>query len=187
MVARHEQPTQTPENPAGKGRPTPKRSEAERGRRRPVAAPATGREAARLRRIEATERRTQLRHALATGDEAGLPARDKGPVRRYVREVVDARLGLSEFFIPIAVPLYVVTLVGQRSSAAGIAMLAMLLVTAFVIVELAIFGFQLRRKLGRKFAGQNTKGAVFYGVMRGTQPRRMRAPRPQVKRFQTID
>ena len=31
------------------------------------------------------------REALANGDERYLPARDKGPVRRFVRDYVDSR------------------------------------------------------------------------------------------------
>src|SRR4051812_37129839 len=70
----------------GKGRPTPKRRDAEKRRTGPVAPPPTNRrEAARRMRAETKERRTLARQALRTGDERYLPARDQGPERRLVR------------------------------------------------------------------------------------------------------
>ena len=90
---------------APKGRPTPKRSTSKR--RGPVApAPATASEARKRRKelrstMTKEERQAdkqQRRAALATrrermmdGDEAFLLPRDKGPVRRYVRDIVDSR------------------------------------------------------------------------------------------------
>ncbi|MDQ1702988.1 MAG: hypothetical protein QOF57_2240 [Frankiaceae bacterium] len=178
---------QTPATPNGKGRPTPKRSDAERGRRKPVAAPTTGKEANKLRRQEAAENRLKMRHALATGDENNLPLRDRGPVRRYVRDFVDVRLSLSEWFVPAAVPLYLVMLLGNHTVAGNIATLAILLFTMLVLLELLVMSLQLGRHLKRKFPDKSRKGARLYAVMRSAQMRRLRAPKPQIKRFATID
>ncbi|MCU1677924.1 MAG: hypothetical protein JWM93_2682 [Frankiales bacterium] len=199
-MARHDEETQTPNNSSGKGRPTPKRSDAERGRRQPIAAPSTGKEAAKLRRLEAAEQRQRTRLALASGDEEGLPARDRGPIRRYVRDFVDARLSVSEWFLPVAVPLYAVALIGTGKPVGSLAMLAILALTAFILLELTLTLFQVKRRLKRKFpTGEATvvrggktltytlKGARLYAVARSTQMRRLRAPRPQVKRFQDVD
>ena len=38
---------------------------------------------------------------MLTGDDAGLPARDKGPVRRFMRDHIDARRNLAEFMLPV--------------------------------------------------------------------------------------
>jgi len=55
--------------PAGKGRPTPKRADAQRRRTGPVAPPpSTRKEAAKLARARATESRERVRDATARGD-----------------------------------------------------------------------------------------------------------------------
>jgi len=62
-----------------KGRPTPKRREAEKGRRRAVTAPATRKEAYKAQRERARGERNQQMAALKAGDERNLPVRDRGP------------------------------------------------------------------------------------------------------------
>jgi hypothetical protein len=66
----------------GKGRPTPKRSEAQGRRQGPPPPPPTTRKEAyrRMRETQATNRGS-VRAAAARGDESALPARDRGPVR----------------------------------------------------------------------------------------------------------
>ena len=92
---------------APKGRPTPKRSEAAR-KRGPVApAPMTSSEARKRRKelggpklskeerkAEKLTRRADMserREKMMAGEDAYLLPRDKGPVRRFVRDVVDSR------------------------------------------------------------------------------------------------
>ena len=43
------------------------------------------------------------RTAMVTGDDAGLPARDKGPERRYIRDYIDARWSVGEIVLPIMI------------------------------------------------------------------------------------
>ena len=186
-MARHDEQTPTPTTPAGKGRPTPTRKEAERGRRTPVAAPTTGKEANKLRRAEAAEQRAKVRVALATGDEKNLPARDRGPMRRYTRNFIDVRMSLSEWFIPIAVPLYLLMIFQSKQQLGNIATFGILVLTMFVLLEMLIMTFQLQRALKRHFPDQKIKGVRLYAVMRAAQIRRTRAPRPQVKRFAELD
>ena len=52
---------------------------------------------------------------MRTGDERYLPARDKGPVKRFIRDYVDARLSIAEFLLP----LLIVIMVLQYSRNAG--------------------------------------------------------------------
>src|SRR4051794_41642328 len=42
------------------------------------------------------------REALARGDDSALPARDRGPVRRLVRDVVDTRRNIGSVFLFVA-------------------------------------------------------------------------------------
>ena len=177
----------TPPTPTGKGRPTPTRRESERGRRQPVAAPTTGKEANKLRRLEAAQHRARVRAALATGDEKNLPARDRGPVRRYTRNFIDVRLSLAEWFIPVAVPLYIIMIIQPHSQLGAIAQLGILVLALVVLLEMLVMSIQLRRTLKRKFPDQSLKGVRLYAVMRAGQIRRTRAPRPQIKRFAPLD
>lgn len=159
----------------GKGRPTPKRKEAEARRRQPIVAAPTdrkgGREAARARRLEARE-------ALRRGDESRLPPRDRGAARRFARDYVDSRRTVGAYFLPIAVPLYLSMLfVRSLASLASTALAALLLLT---VVELVRLHRALARALRQRFTEDELRGAAFYGVTRAAQPRSWRLPRAQV-------
>jgi len=170
---------------AGKGRATPKRSEVERKRRRPVAAPSLGKEAARLERIRMNEQRQKVRQAWRTGDEKDMPARDRGPARRFVRDSIDSRLTITEWFVPVAILLYIGQFNDKTIVPAGIGMMVL---TFLVIIELTVVGFQLRSQLKRKFPNEARRGALIrYGLIRTAQLRRIRLPRPMVKRFSHTD
>src|SRR3954469_21934818 len=82
--------------PAGKGRPTPKRSDARKRRR--LATPTNRKEAAKLRRERLREQRSMQRQALQTGDERHLPARDAGPAKKLARDYVDGRFTMGQVF-----------------------------------------------------------------------------------------
>jgi hypothetical protein len=161
----------------GKGRPTPKRREAQARQRRPIAsAPADRRTA----REDARRRRTEVRAALERGDESRMPARDRGPVRRFVRDYVDSRRTIAEYFLPVGVILYVPLLFGP-AGAKGIAGLALMGLLILLVLELVRLGIGLSRALRSTFAGDERRGAVLYGLTRAGQMRRFRLPRPQVK------
>ena len=61
----------------GKGRATPKRREAEKGRRRAITAPKDRKQAYREARERSREERKRSMQALRTGDESHLPPRDR--------------------------------------------------------------------------------------------------------------
>ncbi|GGS93973.1 DUF3043 domain-containing protein [Streptomyces toxytricini] len=166
---------------APKGRPTPKRAVAQ-SQRKAVAA-STGNRKEDMRRAR-ERRRVELakqREALANGDERYLPARDKGPVRRFVRDFVDSRFSVAEMFLPLAVIILVLSMV-RVPSIQNAALLLWLAVIALIIVDSVALGFRLRKALNERFADQPRRGAVAYGLMRTLQMRRLRLPKPQVKR-----
>ncbi|MFF4826998.1 DUF3043 domain-containing protein [Streptomyces sp. NPDC001312] len=172
---------QTRDPQAPKGRPTPKRSEA-RSQRRSVANTSMTRKDAAKRQRE--ERRVQLerqRQALASGDERYLPARDKGPVRRFARDFVDSRFNIAEFFLPMAVVILVLSMI-QVPALQNIALLLWLVVIALIVLDSAVSSFRLRKRLNERFPDQGKRGAVAYALMRSLQMRRLRLPKPQVKR-----
>ncbi len=170
---------------AGKGRPTPKRSEAEANRAARMRPPKDRKEALKIQREKAKSERLKSRAALVGGDERYLPARDRGPVRRFVRDFIDARRTIGEFFLFLGLGIVVLsfldnpTIVGWATSA-WLAILVVLLGEAFWL------GSRLKRELATRFPEargphQGRKGAVFYGIMRSLQMRRLRLPKPQVK------
>ncbi|WP_395296476.1 DUF3043 domain-containing protein [Kitasatospora hibisci] len=180
-VLEQDQTTQPRDPQAKKGRPTPKRSEAEANRRTRVTVPKDRKEAARQAREKMRVEREKQRTALLEGDERHLPARDKGPVRKFVRDYVDARWSLAEFFLPAAVVILVFSVI-KVPALQLLSNVLFLLFFVLVVLDFLRLGLGLRKQLGERFAGQNTRGAVAYGLMRILQMRRLRLPKPQVRR-----
>jgi hypothetical protein len=173
--------TQPRDPQAPKGRPTPKRSEAQSQRRTLATAPKSRKDAAKRARDERRAQLRKQREALATGDERYLPPRDKGPVRRFVRDFVDSRLSIAEFFLPLAVIILVLSMV-QNRSLQNIALLLWLGVIIMIVVDSIGITFRLKKQLRERFPDENRRGAIAYGLMRTLQMRRLRLPKPQVKR-----
>jgi hypothetical protein len=188
---------------APKGRPTPPRSAAAR-RKGPVApAPMTGAEARARRkslagpklsreerREESAVRRAQMadrRERMMAGDERYLLTRDQGPVRRFVRDMVDARRNVLGLFMPSALALlFIMFAVPQLQLYISP---AMMLLMALMMLDGLILGRKVARRVDEKFPA-NTESRWklgLYAASRASQMRRMRAPRPQVKHGTSVD
>ncbi|MHA7282815.1 DUF3043 domain-containing protein [Arthrobacter sp. TMS2-4] len=173
----------TPEAPRaqGKGAPTPRRSVQEAARKRPLV--PNDRKAARERsRTTVRDERAKMRRALDTDDERYLPLRDKGPNRRYVRHFVDARVNIGEFLM-IAALVFVILSFFQSLAVQSAVLMAFWILIVAVIVDCVLLRRKLRRKLTEKFGAPN-QGDLWYGVTRALQLRRLRLPKPQVRRGQ---
>ncbi|GGY52367.1 membrane protein [Streptomyces djakartensis] len=166
---------------APKGRPTPKRSQAQSQRRSVANTSMTRKEASKRQREERRAALERQRQALASGDERYLPARDKGPVRRFARDFIDSRFNIAEFFLPMAVVILVLSMVRQ-AALQNIALLLWLVVIVLIVLDSFVTSFRLKKQLNERFAGENKRGAVAYALMRSLQMRRLRLPKPQVKR-----
>ncbi|TDC19676.1 DUF3043 domain-containing protein [Streptomyces sp. 8K308] len=166
---------------APKGRPTPKRSEAEALRRAVVKPPTNRKEAARRAREQRRTAMNKQREALLSGDERHLPARDRGPVRRFVRDFVDAKWHVAEYFLPIAVLILVLSMLPSLA-ARNIALLLWLAVIVMIVFDSVLLSRRLKKQLRDRFPGENLRGTTAYALMRTMQMRRMRLPRPQIKR-----
>jgi hypothetical protein len=185
----------------GKGRPTPKRRESER-RRGPVAPPPrTQREAIRRSKQSGAKLTKEERRALSTerrarmmrGDDAYLLPRDRGEIRAYVRDLVDARRNLAGLLLPIAL-LSFVTLMVQVPAIATYGPIVLMVAILAAVVDSVIFGRQASRRVQAKFpkgdkSGQSTKGFSlgFYAFNRACLIRKWRVPRPRVERGAVID
>lgn len=167
---------------SGKGHATPKRKAAEAANKRPLV-PADRKAAAKSGRVAARAQRDREYQAMQTGDEKHLPAKDKGPMRRYVRDHVDARWNLGEFFLPVAMVFVVATFFfGQNQAASIVVIFTLYAVVLVTIIDAFIMWRRLKKKLLAKFgADAFLKGLAMYSVMRAFQIRRARLPKPQVK------
>ncbi|MEU1670118.1 DUF3043 domain-containing protein [Streptomyces sparsogenes] len=176
-----DQPQQPRDPQAPKGRPTPKRSVAQSQRRSLASTPTNRKDAARRQREARRADLARQREALAGGDERYLPARDKGPVRRFARDFVDSRFHVAEFFLPLAVVILVLSMV-QAGAMQTYVLLLWMLVILLIVVNSIVLAIQLKRQLRKRFPDENLRGAVPYALMRTLQMRRLRLPKPQVKR-----
>jgi len=184
LFGRKSKPEPAPEveeTTLGKGRPTPTRKEAEAARKARAKAPRTRKEQnARARQLR-VEQSSKMREAMKTGDERYLPARDRGPVKRFIRDWVDSKFTLGEILIPILIVSMLLGFVGNPRLVAFGQLLTMAILL-MVIANLFLLRFSLRRELKHRFPGEAPwKGTTMYAVMRSMQIRPLRLPKPQVK------
>ncbi len=172
---------QTRDPQAPKGRPTPRRSQAQSQRRSVANTPVSRKDAAKRQRETRRVQMERQRQALAGGDERYLPARDKGPVRKFARDFVDSRINVAEFFLPMAVVILVLSMV-HVGALQSIGLLLWLLAIVLIIIDSVITSMRLRKQLAKRFPGEPARGAVAYALMRTLQMRRLRMPKPQVAR-----
>ena len=167
-------------NPNKKGKATPKRKDAVAATKvNSITSPVTkadrskNREALRASRAEA-------RAAYMRGDQNALPARDRGPVKKFVRDYIDSRRSLGEYFLPLMVIVLVLTLVPS----AEIRFVAIIFMYGAMLYSV-VYGFfvtkNIKKQVAERFPDESTKGLGMYGWLRSTQMRRLRAPAPQKK------
>jgi len=164
----------------GKGRPTPTRKEAEAAARaRAKAAQGT---AGKSKRTARAERSREIRQHIKDGDERYLPARDRGPVRRFVRDYVDHRLCLAEFAIPLLFASLLFSTAGQAVIGSSVLNAGLLM----VLLDSILLRFRMRKEMKQRFPDQSYKGTTLYALMRALQIRFLRLPKPQVRLGQAL-
>lgn len=165
---------------ARKGRPTPTRAEQEAARKRPLV--ANTKEAKAQRKAEMANERERARIGMAAGEEKYLPAKDRGPQRRFARDFADAGWHLGELVMPLMI-LVIVTMVVNIPTVQQYAMIVLWGFVILVIIDMVITGVRLKRAARRKFGESRLeRGLGWYGAMRTIQMRWMRLPKPQVPR-----
>jgi hypothetical protein len=164
----------------GKGRPTPTRKEAEAAARARAKVPRTRKEIAKAQRSARFESSQKVRSAMKSGDERYFLARDKGPVRSFIRDFVDCRFS----FVELMIPLLLLTLAlgySGNPKLASIGNTILLGTMLLVVVDLLIMRWRMRRELARRFPDESTKGTTYYAMMRALQMKFMRMPKAKVK------
>ena len=166
-----------------KGRPTPKRSEAERTRRQGITG-TPGRPAARGGGRggggrDGREDRIRRNEAMRRGEEWALPARDRGPAKALARDYVDSRRRVSEYYMYVMIAVIVVLFIRTPAVQRYAEPVALLLIV-FVLVDAFFLRLSLKRLVARRLPGQSTRGLTMYAVFRALQIRRFRVPPPRV-------
>jgi len=174
-------PVVVQEQGPGKGRPTPKRSAAQAANRQPLV-PDDRKAAGRKARVERRANQAKVVQAYDTEDQRYLPARDQGEVRRYVRDLVDRRRNVGQYFLPVAFGVLFLAVVPNETAIlfSAVGMYTML---GILILDCILLARTVKGAVAERFgqAAAEEKGLRWYAVMRATQMRRMRRPTVKVK------
>nr|WP_223875174.1 DUF3043 domain-containing protein [Nanchangia anserum] len=175
--------------PVGKGRPTPKRRDAEKRNQRPLV--GSKKESKERRRRQREVAYARQRAALeGHGDERYLPVNDRGDHRKYIRNFIDARWSLSEFVMPLFLLIIIAMFVLPYAWSSAPTVARMIPMYAFYIVFIACFlewvitTRRVNAHLVSRSGGDKSvkRGNGRYVAYRMTTPRRLRQPVPMVKR-----
>lgn len=169
-----------PRREGAKNRPTPKRRDQEAARKRPLV--QSDRKAAKNADRQARrENARKMREAMVTGDERHLPPRDKGPVRRFVRDTVDVRYNLGELLLPLMLSVLVLSLFA--GAWATYVFLAVYLLILVAVLDAVLLWRRTKKQIVARFGeGTELRGLGMYQAMRAFQMRRTRMPKPKVER-----
>jgi hypothetical protein len=193
-------PSVDPRKTVGKGKPTPKRRDQERARgmrQGPVTAPVTRKEARERRkaveatmtkderkaaRAEARDAREERRQLMMQGDDRYVLSRDRGEVRRFARDWVDTHRRLINWFMPLALVVIVFQLI-PNETLMTYAQTVFLVLIAVVVVDGILLGRAVNAAVRQRFPDTDDTGfgMGWYAVMRATQPRMLRTPKPRVR------
>jgi hypothetical protein len=199
--AQGSQGTQAPEAPvkskpvaeAGKGRPTPKRSEAEASRYRTVtgsttsgrgrtAAPDPKRKLTPEEKAKARDDRNKQLQAMRRGEDWALGPRDRGPAKRLARDYVDSHRRPMEFYMYALIILVIALFTGRSdSSIAAYLQYFLILIIVIIAVDAVFLRRSVLRVVHERLPDESTRGLAFYSIMRGLQLRRFRTPVPRLK------
>ena len=168
--------------PVGKGHPTPTRKEREAAQRRPLV--PTSKEDSKKRREEQRIRAAREQKALQTGDERFMPRQHAGAPRRFARDFIDSRTTVTEFMLPAAIAsMAALVFFGNNVAIMSAVTLALVILMAVWAVESAFLLRKMRKQAAAKFGAEKLpRMYAIYGLTRLTLFRRMRVPKPQIKR-----
>ena len=169
-----------PAKDGGKGRPTPSRKEAQALAKERAKVPRTRKEMLAAQRVGKSESSAKVRAGMKAGDERYLLPRDKGPVRRFIRDFVDSRVSFVELLIPLLIITMVLGYSGNQTLR-GWGNAILLGTVLLVVVDMFALRIRLRRQLALRFPDEPTKGTTYYATTRALQMKFMRLPKAQVK------
>src|SRR6516162_1217052 len=175
----------------GKGRPTPKRSEAERNRYRSITGSTTSGRGTRTgsgpkekltpeNKASARAERIRRTEAMRRGEDWALSPRDRGPVRKLARDYVDSHRRPSEYYMYVVLLLLVALLSRNATLNTYVSPLVLVLIVV-VVIDAYLIRRALLKLAAERYPGESTRGMTTYAVMRALQIRRFRMPAPRLK------
>ncbi|RBP98379.1 hypothetical protein CRD60_00440 [Bifidobacterium aemilianum] len=178
---------QAPMEGMGKGRPTPKRKQAQEQKLRPLV-PKDRKASAKAAKARIRAREDAQYEAMRTGDTAHMPKAERLPWRVYIRDYVDARFNLGEFFVPVFIVVFVLVIVLSAFNYQSLSMplmAALYLYVIIAVIDLFLMWRKLKKQLIAKFGERSVaKGSrsASYACNRAIQLRRWRLPKPRSKK-----
>ncbi len=162
------------------GKITPKRKAGGRATEPP---PANRREAMKRAREKNRQARIEQRQGMMEGKEEYLLARDKGPERALVRDIVDARRNIASYFLPAAL---IILIGGSNSMPVQVRAFSTTLWFVLLlgtVVDSALLSRKVKTMVTARFPNRATRNGslYYYAIMRSISLRRMRMPKPRVK------
>lgn len=169
-----------------KNAPTPKQTEAAAQNLRPLV-PTDRKASAKAARARLRERENAQYEAMKSGDLAHMPKSEQLPWRVYIRDYVDARFNIGEFFVPFAIVIMICIFFTQNFlSTKYIALYFALAIILYAyllaaIIDVLIMWRKLRKELVKRYgqaAVAKSSRSAMYACSRAIQMRRWRLPKP---------
>ncbi|SES85914.1 Protein of unknown function [Nonomuraea wenchangensis] len=148
-------------------------------------APKDRKEAYRQMRAKQAAERDRARKGMLAGEERYLPARDKGPARKFARDWVDSRRLPSQYFLPFSLLILLATWVPWppeiRATVLNIVIAVGWPIMMIGVVVTGVYvAWKVKREVASKLPDESVKGVGFYAAMRALQIRKLRFPPPTV-------
>jgi hypothetical protein len=164
---------------------TPKRTTT--GRRISEPTPTNRKEQVKQMRERQRLERAEASAGMKAGDERYLLARDRGPERSLVRDIVDARRTVGTWFFGGALLVLIGSTV-QISAVQLASNILWLLLALGVIVDSVLISRKVKKLVSERVPNSTARmGSLqLYGGMRALTFRRMRVPKPKVELGQAV-
>jgi hypothetical protein len=157
-----------PGAPRKKDAPTPTRRQAEAARRERLTTKRTKKDNARANRAARMK---------------AMQERDGTPEKTLMRDYIDSRRNVAEFILPGVVLLFIGMFLAQVIPAiATLITLAIYVILAAALVDLFVMWRGFKRVLAQRLPRSSTRGLFMYGMNRAIQFRKIRMPKPRIRR-----
>ena len=166
-----------PTGPVRKDAPTPTRKEAEQARRERVNPTLTAKQA------KAKERQARYEQR-----EAAMRTQEAQPGKVLMRDWVDSRPGLAQYSMPVLMSMLMVSLLvtGLGTAAVAIISYGTWAVMLMIVADLYFMWRGYKKLHAERLPREPLKGLLSYGINRSINLRRLRMPKPRVKRGDPI-
>ena len=165
------EPAPVETGPQKKSTPTPSRKSAEAARRERMNPTLSPKQAKARQRADQSARREQAFETM-----------ENSPPRALMRDVVDSRINIGEFAMPVLLLVMVSTFLPGATAWIQFALYATWAFMALMVLDTWLMWRQYKKLMAERHVGGSTKGMLFYGFNRQLSFRRWRQPAPRVKR-----